>query len=250
VNRPQPFEWASSWARTHGLRFWSADETESTNSTAKNDDSNQTRPGLANPPAIVGHPSLYIARAQTSGRGRGGNTWKTPEGALLASWAFALPKVPQPIFSPLVGLALFEAAHTVWPSVSFNLKAPNDLYIGMKKTAGLLIEIVDRGDEKRCVIGLGFNVSQSPHEIETSTHLAEHAGNRLDEGSFHEFLNQWQTKLIEALASGLSEELNSDARLRLKNALNLHPLLNEPVLEVGEKGQLRSAGKTLNWQDL
>jgi BirA family transcriptional regulator, biotin operon repressor / biotin---[acetyl-CoA-carboxylase] ligase len=241
---PDIFAWTKKWALDQGIKLWAEPETHSTNTVAKEDQSLVTIPS-------GGDPTLYITRRQTQGRGRGTNIWITPDqGALLSSWSFAEKRMPQPIFSPLAGLALFEACASTWPGVSFNLKAPNDLYIGDRKTAGLLIEIVDRGHERQIVVGLGLNVSASPPDVSTSTCLAQHLQTEVSEILWNSFLNSWLVGLKNALREGTRDLMTPSACSRLKAALNLHPLLSEPFLEVDELGQLHSASRVIRWQEL
>ena len=244
------YKWTKSWAVTNHLKIWAEEETASTNTTAKDDHASITAPALL-AGETISTPSVYITQKQTAGRGRGGHVWEMPPGSsLLSSWSFALKNVPQPIFSPLVGLALFEAAQTTWPEIQFNLKAPNDLYIGRKKTAGLLIETVDRGSTRHTVIGLGLNVTAHPPDVPTATSLAEHWFGETDSARWEQFLNSWVTNLKEAVRGGQRDHLSQDAQNRLKTALNLHPLLKEPILEVDDLGQLHSATRVVYWHQL
>src|SRR5438128_866535 len=119
------YEWTAEWALKSNLKLWQAETCESTNSVAKNDSAMASAPSAVADASGVSEPTLYLTKEQTAGRGRGDNTWVTPkEDALLCSWSFAIGTVPQPVFSPLVGLALFEAAREAWRDVPFSMKAP------------------------------------------------------------------------------------------------------------------------------
>lgn len=239
------------WAQATGLKFWASPETGSTNTTAKNDTAPATKPWLSDLTHKASHPTLYLTSRQNHGRGRGSNAWTAPEGsALLSSWSFAVARVPQPILAPLVGLALFESVTEVWPETPFNLKAPNDLYVGDKKIGGLLIETIDQGADKRTVIGLGLNVLKAPAEIPTATCLAQHLSNPLDELKWTSFLNSWLARLNDAIRCGQSDALQAAHTERLKSALNLHPHLTEPILKVDELGQLHTATRLVRWHEL
>jgi BirA family transcriptional regulator, biotin operon repressor / biotin---[acetyl-CoA-carboxylase] ligase len=241
--------WTKHWALGQGLKIQYEVETGSTNSLAKNDTSAATKPVLEN--GSMSEPTLYLAEKQTAGRGRGKNTWTTTDGALLSTWSFALAFPPQPILSPLVGLALFQAASTSFPGVLFNLKAPNDLYIGERKLAGLLIETVVVGNEITCAIGLGLNADRAPAGFEAqATGLSEHFSGQLNEAAWLRFLNLWKENLMHAVKDSKSESLRMDVRTRLVNALNLHPLLKEPVLIVDEAGQIITPSRTIKWHEL
>jgi BirA family biotin operon repressor/biotin-[acetyl-CoA-carboxylase] ligase len=232
------FDWTCDWARAKGVSLWSAIETDSTNRVAKDDLSRVS-------------PTLYVAARQTAGRGRGSHTWLAVEGAsLLSSWAFALSSPPQPVLSPLVGLALFESAREVWPGLPLNLKAPNDLYLGKKKLAGLLIETVTQGRDVKCVVGLGLNTHAAPDELSTAASLADHLGAALAREAWHGFLETWLTRLEQALLDGQETSLSAAHCERLKDALNLHPLLAEPLLNVDSLGQLHFPSRKVYWYEL
>jgi len=57
---------------------------------------------------------------------------------------FFAPSV-QHLTGPLFGLALYRATQTIWPHLPLSLKAPNDLWLGSGKVAGLLIETIASG---------------------------------------------------------------------------------------------------------
>ena len=240
-----------TWAVNQGLKVWAERETSSTNTVAKEDLDEQTIPVLAKG-TKTSAPSLYLTEKQTAGRGRGAHRWETPPtAALLSSWSFSLANAPQPVLSPQVGLALFEAAQATWPDLDFNLKAPNDLFIGKLKVAGLLIETIDWVHSRRCVVGLGLNVASHPEQVVNSTSLVETLGeNSLSAEHWESFLTAFQANLQSAMTEGQSPTLSLSIRERLKQALNRHPLLVEPVLDVDEIGQLRMASTTTLWHQL
>jgi BirA family biotin operon repressor/biotin-[acetyl-CoA-carboxylase] ligase len=218
------------WARTKGLDAWFTPETTSTNAIAKSES--------------LHAPKLFICDEQTAGRGRGDHTWTTPSNSLLSTWAFPLSYAPQPILSPLAGLALFSAARLAHPALTFNLKAPNDLFLGDKKIAGLLIETVMVGSSVTCAVGLGFNAGDAPEGISTATGLAPTPAN------WPVFLDAWYTGLGRALDLARRSELLADERVHLRDALNLHPHLKEKVLNVGPLGQIETPTKQIDWHQL
>lgn len=222
------------WARGRKLDTWFAPETTSTNAIAKAE--------------TIRAPKLFLTEKQTAGRGRGTHTWTTPHDALLSTWTFPLTYAPQPILSPLIGLALFEAAVRAAPDLAFNLKAPNDLFLGDKKIAGLLIETVVTGAQVTCAIGLGFNAGDPPAGVDTATGLARHM--QAEALNWPAFLDAWYDGVTQALQHARKSELGADQRERLKNALNLHPLLKEGVLNVGPLGQIQTPTQLIDWHQL
>jgi BirA family biotin operon repressor/biotin-[acetyl-CoA-carboxylase] ligase len=120
------------------------------------------------------HGSLWLAEAQTEGRGRQGRTWSAaPHAALLVSIVVrgvlrgASPPTLLPIAAALGAGEALEAAC----GLRIDTKWPNDLWIGGKKVAGLLVEA--RGAD--AVLGLGVNVGDAAPRVETATSLAAHA---------------------------------------------------------------------------
>jgi len=250
------FSWTSAWAKEIGIKFAAFETINSTNLYAKDDSSPETRPILSDRASVFAGPSLYIAKKQTAGRGRGSNTWESPEGALLASWSFSVARVPQPIFAPAVGLALFKACAETWPLVPFSLKAPNDLLIESQKTAGILIETVETLDatgaskECRTVIGIGMNVASAPAHIDTATCLCDHLRSPLTQAPWRAFLNSLANHLKNAVLAGQKDQLTPETCEELKQALNLNPTLKEPITRVDELGQLHMASGVVRWQEL
>jgi BirA family transcriptional regulator, biotin operon repressor / biotin---[acetyl-CoA-carboxylase] ligase len=96
------------------------------------------------------HGTLVTAGEQSAGRGRGGRTWSAPAGrALLASLILRDPPRLLPIAA---GMAV---AQLVGPEAQ--LKWPNDVLLGGRKVAGILVE--GRPQERWAVLGIGLNVA-------------------------------------------------------------------------------------------
>lgn len=105
---------------------------------------------------------LFATEHQSGGRGRGGNRWWSPPGALAFSiltreLAVSTDKLAQA--SLAVGVAISEALETFLP-VDVRLKWPNDVYVDGRKACGVLIE-TSGAAPKRLVIGVGVNVNNS-----------------------------------------------------------------------------------------
>ncbi|GBD84316.1 bifunctional ligase/repressor BirA [bacterium BMS3Abin02] len=96
-----------------------------------------------------GTPLLVVAGRQKAGRGRSGRRWENAPRAVAASLAFT-PDWPRPTW-PRLSLAAGLAARDVF---GFDLKWPNDLVVGGRKTGGLLAE----SGEDLVVVGLGVNL--------------------------------------------------------------------------------------------
>lgn len=96
------------------------------------------------------HGTTVTASEQSAGRGRQGRTWVAPAGkALLLSVVIRDP----PRLLPLA--AGVATAEVVGPQA--RLKWPNDVVLGGRKVAGILIE--GRPQELWAVLGIGLNVA-------------------------------------------------------------------------------------------
>lgn len=105
-----------------------------------------------------------VAWAQTEGRGRGGRSWSSPAGA-GAYVSLIRPKLELELQTlPLrVAVALCRALNDcldLSTGEACRLRWPNDLMVGMKKIAGILLDIHSQGDDPAvAVISFGVNHS-------------------------------------------------------------------------------------------
>ena len=96
------------------------------------------------------HGTLVTADEQEAGRGRQGRDWTAPAGtAVLMSLVLREPGESLPLAA---AVAVCEALPT--PAT---IKWPNDVLIGGRKVAGILVE--GRPQEGWAVLGLGLNVT-------------------------------------------------------------------------------------------
>lgn len=133
-----------------------------------------------------GHPHgvVVLADAQTAGRGRRGRSWESPPDLNLYLSVLLrpddLPVALWPRLSTVVALALCRALEQEVPGIETQVKWPNDIYLGGRKVAGILIETgqVGGGEESRfAVVGTGINVHGRPEDFppelrQTATSLA------------------------------------------------------------------------------
>jgi BirA family biotin operon repressor/biotin-[acetyl-CoA-carboxylase] ligase len=112
-------------------------------------------------------PLWITARSQSAGRGRRGSQWVSPPGNLYATLLLSEPSAPRhaPQLSFVAALALHDAvaicAGVLGPRL--RLKWPNDLLLGDRKLAGILIE--GESEPAFCVaIGIGVNCATHPSD--------------------------------------------------------------------------------------
>ena len=119
---------------------------------------------------------VVFAEHQSAGRGQRGNTWESAAGKGLWFSVLLRPKIA---ISDPVQLAQQTAqivATTIQSEfhLSATVKLPNDIYIGNRKVAGVLVEM--RAQPKAphlAVLGIGVNVNQMPQDF--SEELRERA---------------------------------------------------------------------------
>lgn len=166
-----------------GYRLAGYDSIGSTNAEALR----QSRAGERGP--------LWIAsRAQTEGRGRRGRTWTTQDGNLAASLLIAV-NVPLSMAATLgfvAALALRRAVENCTTGLSIALKWPNDVLVGEKKLAGILLESETIEGKAAVVIGMGVNVVSAPHGMPfPAVSLAALDQNTSAEHVFAELSDAW-----------------------------------------------------------
>ncbi|MCL2103385.1 MAG: biotin--[acetyl-CoA-carboxylase] ligase, partial [Syntrophorhabdaceae bacterium] len=156
------------------------------------------------------HGTVVIADEQACGRGCRGLHWFSPSGRNIYVSLILRPEITNAKAAGLslaAGVALADAAESV--GVSAFLKWPNDLYLGGKKAAGILVETKSDGDALKCaVVGVGVNVNLAEDEIpeelrEKATSFAIHAGRSfLREDILAGFLNAFSGRYAEFVAGG------------------------------------------------
>ena len=119
--------------------------------------------------ARAGDPgNLWVtAERQTGGRGRRGRPWVSERGNLYASLLLIDPAPMDRLGSlPLaVAIAVHQAVRSVLPLAAepVEIKWPNDILIGRKKTCGILLEGEALADGRYAlVIGIGINIAVMP----------------------------------------------------------------------------------------
>ncbi len=184
-------------------------EIDSTNTCAM-------RQGAAGAP----HGSVYLADAQTAGRGRGAHTWASPPGTGLY-----LSVLLRPALAPgdalwvslAAGMATLTAIRAATGLVA-DLRWPNDVLFGSRKCAGILTEMHAEATRVRyLVVGIGINVHQPefpPELAGAATSLTMQGAQTTRDALLIELL----TALDEEVA-GLTGSRPAEAQLRLRERL-------------------------------
>lgn len=130
--------------------------------------------------------SVVAADEQSAGRGRSGREWVSPAGNLFLS-VLLRPSFPPGVATliPLAcGTAVAEAVEE-W-GVRAALKWPNDVLVGERKLAGVLVEATSQASALEfVVVGIGVNVGLEPRILgsplaENTASLLSETGSRVD----------------------------------------------------------------------
>ena len=117
------------------------------------------------------HGATWVSEEQTAGRGRQGRAWTSPRGENLLFSVLLRVTCPPSRLPPLAiaaGLAVRDAVAQAAPEAAARLKWPNDVLVGERKIAGILVETITSGTRvEAVVVGIGLNVHtrEFPPEI-------------------------------------------------------------------------------------
>ena len=113
------------------------------------------------------HGAVWFADEQTAGRGRGDHAWHSAVAqGLYVSVLLRLPISPadMPLLPLAAGLAAADAVRAA-SGLVVDLRWPNDLLIGERKTGGILVE----SQAGFAVVGIGINVHQQSFAADLAT---------------------------------------------------------------------------------
>ena len=124
------------------------------------------------------HGTAIVADRQTDGIGRQGHSWHSEPGAGLYVSVVLRLSEPTPILTLALGLATVDAIRDV-AGLACDLRWPNDVMIGGKKTAGILVQMAGGA----AVAGIGINVNHTgfpPELTGVATSLRMQSGREHD----------------------------------------------------------------------
>ena len=134
---------------------------------------------------VLRHGDVILALHQTRGRGRHGRDWFSPEVGALTFTVLLKDDAARwmdPMLDQAAALAVRQNLSAYGPGA--RVKWPNDVILGTKKTAGILLETRDHG--KVVAMGIGVNVNIAQDEFrgagleKRATSIAEAAGRLID----------------------------------------------------------------------
>jgi BirA family biotin operon repressor/biotin-[acetyl-CoA-carboxylase] ligase len=137
------------------------------------------------------HGMVIIAEEQTGGVGRMGRAWVSPSGGI---WVTIVLKPHIPIdhvfMITMAGSVAVARAIRKEFDLGALIKWPNDIFIGNKKVAGLLLELAAEADNVHyCLLGMGIDanvpISQFSLALQNNiTSISAELGHEVDRASF------------------------------------------------------------------
>ena len=143
---------------TVGREILVFEETDSTNDLARRAGDDGIAEGL-----------VIFAETQRAGRGTQGRRWLSPPyrglwfSVLLRPAAVPVSRWPELTFCAALAVAETAELATGQPA---RIKWPNDVLLGGRKVAGILVECHHRQNPGFVVVGIGLNVLQQPGDFD------------------------------------------------------------------------------------
>ena len=186
---------------------------------------------LAEPDLPAGH--VLAARRQTAGRGRSQRVWLAPPDVNLTFSVLLRPGVePLHMVSLPIAAALAVSDALAPHGVTARLKWPNDVQVGGRKIAGMLLDVAAGGS---AILGIGLNVNMSDADVaridQPATSMRMEAGRTFELGDvLAAFLRHFAAR-YSAWHTGGFEALRADWEQRA-----------EPVGSISSRGEVAGYG--------
>ena len=125
-----------------------------------------------------------VAEQQTGGRGRFDRSWLSPPGSGLTFSVVLRPASCRLHYLNMAAALAVHGAAAELTGSATTIKWPNDVRIGGKKVAGILVEAALEGAAGHAIVGVGLNVNMDVSEVpdieQTAASLSSEAGRLFD----------------------------------------------------------------------
>ena len=178
---------------------------------------------------------VVSANKQTSGKGRHGRNWLTPEGNIALSISYEAKSDGPPI-SLITSIIVTNALSKSLNEENIKIKWPNDIVFRRKKVAGILVEKEKGSDLSKIIVGIGINLELS-EEKESWW------------GDFSEFkLKNLRDEIINKILKGFEDYLERgvDSWLETWESKCMH--LNKKIVFIKEEKEIEGVCKGINSQ--
>ncbi len=179
---------------------------------------------------------VLVTDEQTAGRGRRGAAWISPKGENLAFSILLKPTAPKALWhrlSLVTGLAVAEVLENYVPLAE--IKWPNDVKVGGKKIAGILVE----AGRDFVIIGIGININSTnfPDEL-AATSLHELTGREYSRAEVLQEVVARMSRYENQINQGYADALKS---IRERCALTGH-YVSYLIADQRREGMVRGIG--------
>ncbi|MEZ5326259.1 MAG: biotin--[acetyl-CoA-carboxylase] ligase [Verrucomicrobiales bacterium] len=204
--------------------------------------------------AAVGAPegTVICAEEQAAGRGRRGNVWIAPARRCLLLSILLRPADDPPLWPRVTHLAALAVCRAIAPFLVPDcpqVKWPNDVMVGDRKIAGILLESSASSSGGFLVLGIGINVNIKAHDFpaelqSAATSLLIESGATIDRtGLLLNLLREFSTLYplgVSAFDQPLSEVHQRSNLLGREVTLTVSGnLVSGRVVGFGESGELQ-----------
>lgn len=174
--------------------------------------------------------AIIIAGEQYAGRGRNARTWSSPAGkGIYATMILTRPVADLPLIPLAMANIVASYLREVF-AVDAGVKWPNDILVGGRKIAGVLIEARVQDDRVHLLIGIGINVEPVNDESQPNAVAIREVTSR----PFGGIANATEA-FIEHLDERLARPLERDAVLDEWRAHSVHQTGDRITCVIGER---------------
>jgi BirA family biotin operon repressor/biotin-[acetyl-CoA-carboxylase] ligase len=197
------------------------------------------------------HGMVIIAEEQTGGIGRMGRAWVSPSGGIWITVVLK-PRVPVDHIFMITMAGSIAIARAIRKEYDLGalIKWPNDIYIGSKKVAGLLLELAAEADAVHyCLLSIGIDVNVPLNQFTPAlqkdiTSISAEVGHEVDRASFlARILKEFESRYL-LIESGEYETIIREWKslsCTLENRVQIRTLKNSfegEAIDIDEFGAL------------
>ncbi|MGB1317539.1 MAG: biotin--[acetyl-CoA-carboxylase] ligase, partial [Flavobacteriales bacterium] len=200
--------------------------------------------------------TVVLTDSQTEGRGQRSNSWFSKPGLNLTCSYILRPAflsaANQFALSATVALSVYQTVLSFSADEEVTIKWPNDILVGRKKIAGILIEnTLRKSNLDTSIIGIGLNVNQQGFDPAlNATSLNEVLQRELDLEDVLNLLNENLEKNYLRLRSGGNAEILAQFNQHLFGAgRKIELAINDELLVVKVLGAAKTGELELEHSD-
>jgi BirA family biotin operon repressor/biotin-[acetyl-CoA-carboxylase] ligase len=158
---------------------------------------------------------IIVAKEQTAGRGQLSKSWESEPGKNITLSVILYPHFLPPSAHTLLNQTIALGVHDLIASFvkkNIRIKWPNDIMVGDKKIAGILVQSSLQGEQiQYCVVGIGVNINQTIfHYAERPTSAALETGLQFNLSDCISRLCKFLELRYMMLREGLRAEINAE----------------------------------------